>query len=77
MFVRRALSPLAVGCIAGVAGALGVGRLVAGMLIGTSPTDPRTIAATSLALIAVVLAAAFVPARRAARIDPAIALRDE
>lgn len=47
------------------------------MLIGTSPHDPATLVATSLTLVAVVLAAAVIPARRAARIDPAIALRYE
>jgi ABC-type antimicrobial peptide transport system permease subunit len=47
------------------------------MLIGTSARDPATFVAVSLTLVAVVLAAAFLPARRAAQIDPAIALRSE
>jgi len=47
------------------------------MLIGTSPHDPATFVATSLALVTVVLVAAVIPARHAARIDPAIALRYE
>ena len=51
--------------------------IVSGMLIGTRPHDPATFVATSLTLVAVVLAAAVIPARRAARIDPAIALRYE
>jgi putative ABC transport system permease protein len=77
MFVRRTLPPLACGLAVGLAGAFGVGRFVSGMLIGTSPSDPATLASMSATLIAVVLIAAFVPARRAARIDPAIALREE
>jgi len=77
MFIARTLAPLAGGLVTGLAGAYGAGRFVSGMLIGTSPHDPATLAAVALTLVVVVLAAAFVPARRAARIDPAIALRYE
>ena len=77
LFVARTIGPLVVGVLAGLAGAYGVGQFVSGMLIGTSPQDPATLAAMSLTLVAVVLAAAFLPARRAARVDPAIALRCE
>ena len=77
LFVARTFAPLATGFIVGLAGAYGVGQFVSSMLIGTSPHDPSTLVATGLTLVAVVLAAAFLPARRAARIDPAIALRYE
>jgi putative ABC transport system permease protein len=77
LFVAQTAAPLACGFLGGLAGAFAVGRFVSGMLIGTSPHDPATLAAISLTLVVVVLAAAFVPARRAARIDPAIALRYE
>jgi ABC-type antimicrobial peptide transport system permease subunit len=68
---------LAIGFIIGLAGAYGVGQFVSGMLIGTSPHDPATFVATSLTLVAVVLVATAAPARRAAAIDPATALRYE
>ena len=77
LFVARTFAPLALGFIAGLAGAHGVGQFVSSMLIGTSPHDPATFVVTSLTLIAVVLAAAVMPARRAARIDAAVALRYE
>jgi predicted permease len=77
LFVRRTLTPLALGVAAGLAGALGVGRFVSGMLIQTSPSDPLTLAGITLVLIVVALAAAIRPARGAARIDPAAALRAE
>ena len=77
LFVARTVAPLALGFIAGLAGAYGVGQFVSSMPIGTSPHDPATFVATSLTLVAVVLVAAVMPARRAARIDPAIALRYE
>ena len=77
LFVARTFAPLALGFIAGLAGAYGVGRFVSSMLVGTSPHDPATLVAISLTLVAVVFVAAAMPARRAVRIDPAIALRSE
>jgi putative ABC transport system permease protein len=77
LFVRRTLTPLAWGVVIGLAGAFGVGRFVSGMLIQTSPTDPLTLASITALLVVVALAAAFRPARRAARLDPVDALRCE
>jgi putative ABC transport system permease protein len=51
--------------------------LVANLLYGLSPTDAATYGAASLLLMAVAAAAAFIPARRAAKIDPMVALRAE
>ncbi len=61
----------------GAAGALALARLVSGMLFRTEPADPATFAAVSLLMILVAAPACLIPARRAARIDPILALRDE
>ena len=65
------------GIAAGVLGALAVGRLLAGLLFRTAPTDPLTFAGTALLLAAVATLASVVPALRATRVDPNEALRAE
>jgi ABC-type antimicrobial peptide transport system permease subunit len=77
LFVRRTILPLAIGLSLGLAGALGVGRLLRSYLIQTSPTDPMTLVGIAILLTAVSSAACFFPARRAARLDPVAALRCE
>ena len=74
---RRASLQLAIGLVIGMAGALGVARLLLGVLIEVSPTDPVTFIGVPLLLAAVGLAAALVPARRAMRLNPVTALRHE
>jgi len=77
MVARRALVLAGTGVICGVAGALALTGLMRTLLFGVSPTDARTYVAVSVLLIFVALVASYVPARRAARIDPVITLRYE
>jgi putative ABC transport system permease protein len=77
LFVRRVLGPLAWGLAIGLGAAFGVGRFVRAMLIQTSPNDPLTLVTMSIVLILVALISASRPARSAARLDPARALRYE
>jgi predicted permease len=65
------------GALVGIVAALAATRLVASMLYGLKPTDPTTLAASAALMLAVAALAAFIPARRAAAIDPADALRCE
>ena len=73
--LRQALITCGIGVIAGVAGALLGSRLLASQLYDVSPSDPVALAAACAILITVALIAAYLPARRATRIDPAQALR--
>ena len=65
------------GIVVGVLAALGSTRLMASLLYGVTPTDPVTFAAVALFLLIVALLACYIPARRAMRVDPIIALRYE
>ena len=77
LVLGRGLAPAALGLAAGLVAALVLGRLLAAQLYEVKPADPLTYAAVALALTAVTVAAAWGPARRAARADPVAALRAE
>jgi len=73
----QALAVCGVGVVAGVAGALAASRLLTALLFEVSPTDPAALLGACALLLAVAVVAAYQPARRATRIDPARALRAE
>jgi len=77
MVVREGLGLAFAGAAVGLVGALIVSQLMAGLLYGVRPTDPATFAGVALLLIAVALLACYIPARRAIRVDPLVALRYE
>ena len=77
MIVLQGLRLVAAGVVIGAAAALGLTRLIASFLFGVEASDPATFLAVPIVLTAVALAAVAVPARRASRIDPVLALRGE
>ena len=77
MVLRQGIGPVAAGLAVGVASALGLGRLLGSLLFGVKAADPATMAGVVALLAAVAALASWVPARRATRIDPAVALRGE
>jgi predicted permease len=77
MVMRRGLVPVAFGVVAGVAGALALGRVISGLLFAVSPYDWRTILGVMALTLICALAACWIPARRATRVDPLDALRYE
>jgi ABC-type antimicrobial peptide transport system permease subunit len=77
MVLRQFLRLICVGLMVGVAGTWAASRVIASMLFAVSPTDAVTYAVVAVGLAAVTLIACWLPARRAARVDPMIALRAE
>lgn len=77
LVLRQGMLLAAVGILLGLAASFGATRLVASQLFGVEPTDPATLAAVTLLLGGIALAANTLPALRATRVDPVIALREE
>jgi putative ABC transport system permease protein len=77
LVLRQGMLPVVTGLITGLAASVGFSRLLQSQLFSVSSTDPATYAVTSIVLIAVALFACLIPARRAMRVDPVVALRHE
>ena len=77
LVVVQGMRPALAGLVIGVAGALGLTRLLGAQLFEIKPTDPATFIGVSLVILAVTLLACWLPARRAARLDPMVVLRQD
>jgi putative ABC transport system permease protein len=77
LVMRQGLLLTGVGLTVGIATALALGRVVAGLLYGVAPTDPATLLAVVFFLAAVATLATYIPAQRATRVDPMVALKSE
>ena len=77
MVLSQGLRTIFIGVAIGIAGALALTRTVESLLFGVTPTDPLTFGAVTLLLVAAALLACFIPARRATKVDPMVALRYE
>ena len=77
LVVRQGMTTTLIGLALGLVGAFSISRVLRGLLYGVSSTDPLTFVAVSIVLLIVALLACLVPARRATRVDPIIALRTE
>jgi len=75
--ISKTLRMAAIGIAVGVVGSVAVAHLIASLLFGTAPTDPTTFVAMAILLGAVAVLAGYLPARRASRINPMVALRNE
>lgn len=77
MVTREGLTLAGIGVVIGIVGALGLTRLIASMLFTVRPYDPLTFAGVSFLLVAVAFVSSYIPARRATKVDPIVALRYE
>ena len=77
LVLRETMLLVVIGVITGLSAAMGATRLIASLLYGLTPNDPLTLGLASLLLLAVAALAGYLPARRAARVDPMEALRHE
>ena len=77
MVFAQGMLPVGVGLAIGLVGSLGVNQVLGSQLVGVSPDDPLTLAAAASVLILVALLGCQIPARRAMRVDPIVALRHD
>ena len=77
LVVRQGMTMTLIGLALGLVGVIAMSRVLAGMLYGVSPTDPLTFTGVSIVLLLVALLACLIPARRATRVDPIVALKTE
>jgi putative ABC transport system permease protein len=77
LIMSQGLLLAAVGLVIGLTGAFAVTRVLRTLLYGIAPTDPATYVSSALLLVVVALVASYIPARRAAKVDPMVALRYE
>jgi putative ABC transport system permease protein len=77
LVIRQGMLPILIGVAVGIAGSVVLSKFISGLLYGTAPTDPSTFIGTALLFTAVALIATYIPARRAATIDPTVAFRYE
>ena len=77
MILWESMLLVVIGVLIGLGAALGSARFVSGMLYGLTPADPTTISLSALVMLAVAGLASYLPARRASRVDPMVALRYE
>ena len=77
MILRESLVLAAAGLLLGIPAALAGARVLQSMLFGLAPTDPATMAVATLSMLVLAVLAGYIPARRASRVDPMVALRAE
>jgi predicted permease len=77
LVIKQGMRLVLIGVAVGLVGAIGMARFLAALLYGVRPIDPLTLAVVAIAMVGVAVLASYVPARRATRLDPMVALRYE